>query len=456
MGVSSLNESGTVNLNLAGRIIKNRYRLDEQTGETGVYTTFRAFDMLESTPVTIKLLRPGPGDLVEVSNPFLAAARRNARADHPALVKVCDFGMEEQTAFVVEEPVEAAGLETRLSEGNRMNMKGFLNFAYQLTEAVDQIHQAGSVHGNIVAGNVYILPGARIKLADAGYPFVNRATNRIILPVPRDAGREEDLRGLGFLFYHCVTGKTLDPALLPEDSPTPRLDLGEEVPPKVVQILEKSLSRGDKSRFASASEMLREIGVALQRQDPMAVLPTAIPVEEEAPPPQSFLRRLSKVQLAVGAAAIILLVVLLVVVIANSLIPGDKTNTPNLVGRNIEEAFKEAENLGLKLVVGREEHRADIKADRVVSQVPEAGKRVPQGEIITVVVSLGPLQVPNLSGLSLNDAAALLKSRSLEVGEVFYETSTEYRPGIVIESDPPYGAGVSGGEKVDLVVSKAP
>ena len=276
------------------------------------------------------------------------------------------------------------------------------------------------------------------------------------MPFPKEANREEDLRALGFLFYRCLSGRELDPALLAGRLAHPRLDLGEEIPSKVTQLLEKSLSRGEKSRFASAQDMLKEIGNALQRENPMATLPGAVP-EEEAPPPRGFIQRLSKTQMIVGSSVLAVLLILLIIWLLSSPILKNKTDTPNLVGKNVEEARKEAESRGLKMVESdKKEYRSDIKADRVISQSPTAGKRIPQGETIVVVISLGPLQVPNLSGLPIDDAVALIKSRGLEVGGITYEATTEYRPGIVIESEPPYGAGISGGDKISLVVSKAP
>jgi eukaryotic-like serine/threonine-protein kinase len=357
----------------------------------------------------------------------------------------------------VEEPVEGEALDAKFSGGRKMNVQGFLNFAYQVTEAVEQLHAAGSVHGNIRPENIYILPASKIKLANAGYPYVDPAGGQVLVPFPKEANREADLKSLGFLFYRCLTGRELDPALLGGDSPTPRLDLGEEVPAKVTQILEKTLSRGENARFASAGDLRKELGVALQRENPMAVLPGAAPPEEEPPPPpQGFLHRFSRTQIIVGAVVLAVLAVVLVMEVLALLGPRNRVDTPNLVDKNVEEARKEAESDGLEMVVTREEYRSDIKAGRVVSQNPPAGKRINEGDTISVVVSTGPLQVPNLSLLPVEDATALLRSRGLEVGDLYYEVTSEYRPGIVLDSDPPFGTEVSGGDRVDLVVSKSP
>lgn len=451
-----LNETGEAGELFSGRIIKNRYRLDDKAGSTSVCTVYRGFDLLESSPVAIKVLDPAPGAMPEVRNPFLAAARRSARLEFPTLVAVHDFGLEEQTAFAVEEPVEGETLDSKLSSGRKMNLRGFLSFAYQVTEAVDQLHSAGGVHGNIRAENIYILPASKIKIANAGYPYVDPASGGVVVPFPKDVNREADLRSLGLLFYRCLTGRELDPALLEVDSPMPRLDLGEEVPAKVTQILEKTLSRGEKARFAGAGELLKEVGVALQRENPVAVLPGAAPKEEAETPPSGLLHRFSRKQMIIGAAVLAAVLVLLVIELFSLLSPKNKVDTPNLVDRNVEEALKEAENKSLKMVVGKEEYRSDIKAGRVLSQNPPAGKRIDEGSTVTVVVSLGPLQVPNLSLLPVDDAVALLKSRGLDVGNLYYEETSEYRPGIVLESDPVFGTELSGGDKVDLTVSKSP
>ena len=75
--------------------------------------------------------------------------------------------------------------------------------------------------------------------------------------------------------------------------------------------------------------------------------------------------------------------------------------------------------------------------------------------MIKVLQSLGPLTVPNLVGLSLEDARMVLESRGFKVGEIIYRDLPEYRENTVVETDPSYGSKLSSGDAVNLVVAGA-
>lgn|GEM_PF-933095 len=443
-----------------GRIIKNRYRLDQSLGTRDGYSLFIAYDLLLEQKVVVKALdeRGQPGESPAgkaAASSLLAAARRIARLQHPGLVKVLDFGMEGEAAFVIEEDSGGVLLSDKLAEKERMSLRGFLSFAALASEALEALHRSGGAHGDIRPEKVLLLPGGGVKLADAGYP--RPAAGGGLHPVvPGPPAQAEDIRALGALLYRCMTGKDLDPRLLQGESATPRLDLGEEVPPKVARIVEKALSRGEHARFRDAGELRRELEAALRRESPLqATQPAGVPTGgsppgEERPRILGLERRWLLVASGVLALAFAALLAWLVV----SPLLRTKVEVPNLVRRNVEEARREAESRGFRFREGGAEYNAYFEADRVITQTPAAGKRVAKGSEITVVVSRGPLTVPYLRGLLVEDARAALKREGLEVGEVFYEETDEYKPGVVLGSDPPEGTRLSGGEKVNLVVSR--
>ena len=74
--------------------------------------------------------------------------------------------------------------------------------------------------------------------------------------------------------------------------------------------------------------------------------------------------------------------------------------------------------------------------------------------VIKVLRSLGPLTVPNLIGLTLDDARNVLEDRGFKVGEIVYREVPGYSDDRVVETDPPYGSKLSTGDAVDLVVNQ--
>ncbi len=439
-----------------GKLIKNRYRVDQFVRENSIYREYSGYDLLLSRQVTIKFLRENLAGNREIRNHFLATAHRNARIRHSYLTEVYDFGMEDHDAFVIEEEVKGEPLSVKLQQGRRMSILGFLEFACKVTEALDALHRFGGVHGNLVPEKVMLLPEKNVKLVDSGYPFTRPGNGRIYLPLPREPFYEEDVRELGKLLFLTLNGEPLPASALEVELPTPVLDFKVEVPPKVKQILEKSLSRGERSRFDSAGEMLKELKVAYQREIPLSALAMERKEEVELPTKKFSLRDLSRTQKILGISIIGLCLLFLAIWLLASPLFKRSVEVPNLVGKNVEEVERELESRGLKLKVTRTERRADVQENRVVSQSPEGGKFLKEGSSVLVVVSAGPLKVPNVSGLPLSDATALIKARGLKVGEITYSFTSEYPDNVVIESVPPYGTEVSEKDEINLLVSRNP
>jgi beta-lactam-binding protein with PASTA domain len=142
--------------------------------------------------------------------------------------------------------------------------------------------------------------------------------------------------------------------------------------------------------------------------------------------------------------------------ILSTIIAPSKVQVPNFVNMSVEEAMKVANGNDLGIMVVDRTYDADVKLNYIISQNPEGGVMVERKTVIQVLESLGPLTVPNLVGLSLEDAQMVLKSRGFKVGEINYREDANYSPNRVMETDPPYGAKLSSEAAVNLVVSSSP
>jgi serine/threonine-protein kinase len=127
---------------------------------------------------------------------------------------------------------------------------------------------------------------------------------------------------------------------------------------------------------------------------------------------------------------------------------------PNLIGLTEDEAHDAAEELGLILVVSDDtvEVSADSGLDGLVAQQnPESGTEVSAGSEITVRLGdVRQVTVPNLIGLSLEEAEAALEDRGLEierVEDVVVDPDSGLE-GLVAEQDPAVGTDVDDGSTV--------
>lgn len=436
-----------------GKILRRRYRLDERIAVGRTVEVFRAFDLLEEEEVAVKLPLPHLLSDRDFCDAFRSAAHRATRLRHPSLVEVTDYGLEEGRPFVVMEMVEQKTLHELLDTGRKMKPVGALYFALEMAKLLAYLHEQGVVHGSLDERHVFIFPGRRAKVSDAGFPVL-LGGGASPHPISQDARR--DIQDLGFLLYRSLTGR--GKAEASEDIRSGKLRWDDQVPARMQRLVRDCLDSSGGGGFPSSELLLRETISTLREEQPMVDVTLEPPGAaaagaERAAPVRIPLPHLKRWQLWVGVALLAAAAVFVVVWILSSVITESKVEVPNLVNMSTEEATKIAgeRDLGL-LVVGRE-YDADVRANYIISQDPEVGVMVKKKTVIRVLESLGPLTVPNLIGLSLNDARMVLESRGFKVGEVVYREVPGYSDNRVVETDPPYGSRLSSGDAVNMVVS---
>lgn len=129
---------------------------------------------------------------------------------------------------------------------------------------------------------------------------------------------------------------------------------------------------------------------------------------------------------------------------------------PGVIGMEAQKAKALLEEVGL--VVSVEEKENDSEEPGIVfEQSLDKGTEAQVGDSITILVSKQKkVTVPNLEGLSLEEAKAKLKAEGLSVGNVTQKNSDSYSPNQVMSQNVSPGSEVEKGSKVDLVVSSGP
>lgn len=132
---------------------------------------------------------------------------------------------------------------------------------------------------------------------------------------------------------------------------------------------------------------------------------------------------------------------------------------PGVTGLSYETAFNTLAGKGF-VVNKTESYSATVEKGNVISQSPEAGTKAPAGSAVTVNVSLGQedtkVRVPNLIGVTEDEAIAKLIEAGLAVGNVGEIASDEVDKGLVCYQSYSYGSYVEKGTSVDFKVSMGP
>ena len=135
--------------------------------------------------------------------------------------------------------------------------------------------------------------------------------------------------------------------------------------------------------------------------------------------------------------------------------PDSVTLPDNLVGMSPDDARKAVEALGLKWDVNSSKVASDTVPEGKVAQTnPSPGSKVKAGQTITAYLSSGSdqVEVPDLSGMSQDQARSALKAVGLELGNVSTVDSDKEKDRIV-EQDPDSGSKVKKGTSIAVSVS---
>ena len=133
-----------------------------------------------------------------------------------------------------------------------------------------------------------------------------------------------------------------------------------------------------------------------------------------------------------------------------------EVTVPDLRGKSQRQAEISLARLGLvegRLLKGA---HVSIPRDVVIRTEPAAGKVLRVGDRVDVVISAGAVQgrqkLPELSGLPLERASAILDSLGFQIGTVSRKPLPKKTSNSVLEQRPASGEYLDAGTSVDLVI----
>ncbi len=247
--------------------------LRERLGGGGFGTVYRAFDPALDREVALKLYH---GDATDSRS--LDEARRLARVRHPNVLTVHGVAVHDGRAGLWADLVRGKSLAERVESDGPLGPVETTTIGADLCRALAAIHGAGLVHGDLKPSNVMREVGGRIVLMDfgaaqertgdsdepvSGTPVVS-APEVLRGEAPSPAA---DLYSLGVLLYYLVTGKYPLPARSARSvreahrsgSSIPLSDARPDLPPALVETIERALEPDSGRRFGSAGAMERAL-----------------------------------------------------------------------------------------------------------------------------------------------------------------------------------------------------
>src|ERR1700693_5793784 len=142
------------------------YEILSAIGAGGMGEVYKARDTRLDRTVAIKVLPTHLAGRAELRERFEREAKTIARLNHPHICALYDIGQQDGIDYLVMEYLEGETLAQRLQKG-ALPMEQALQFAIEISDALDKAHRKGITHRDLKPGNI-MLTKTGTKLLDFG------------------------------------------------------------------------------------------------------------------------------------------------------------------------------------------------------------------------------------------------------------------------------------------------
>ncbi|MBW1895239.1 MAG: serine/threonine protein kinase, partial [Deltaproteobacteria bacterium] len=242
--------------------------------------------------LVIKKILPHLTTEDELVKYFIDEAKIAALLQHENIIHVYDFGNIEDSYFIAMEFLFGKDLQLVIKKSSeielQIGLENILYIASKICDGLDYAHKLKNlqgealnvIHRDISPQNIFVTYDGHVKIIDFGIAKtavqstktqVGLVKGKLAYMSPEQAGSQvidhrSDIFAVGIILYELVTarrmfeGETLEifSRVIEADFEAPE-NIVADLPPKLIEILNKSLAKDPDHRYKSCSEMLADI-----------------------------------------------------------------------------------------------------------------------------------------------------------------------------------------------------
>lgn len=485
--------------NNIGKVLNDRYVLNEVIGIGGMAVVYKAYDRLIDREVAIKVLKDEFVSNSLFRKRFTNESRAIAMLSHANIVDVYDVNLDGDFQYIVMEFVDGITLKQYIDKKKDLSWSEALFFTSQILNALSHAHERGIIHRDIKPHNIMLLSDGTIKVADFGIARVSKfdtvtmtekaiGSVHYISPEQASGGKideKSDIYSVGVLLYEMITGvlpfegDTPVTVALMQVQATPKkpTDVKASVPIGLEEITLKAMSKNPEKRYQSAQEMLDDIEKFKKDPEmtfgydcfideaPTRAIDLVLDNDNKGAKNKNNLENFLPVLFGILTALAIFSIVIGIVYFKNTRNnPTGVIEIPDLVGKKFADVSASKDYTDkFTIIKDNDEYSNQYEEGIIINQNPTKSEKVLKGTEIRVIVSRGirVVDVPDISNLESQQAIQQLQSKGF-VPEKIYEQSDTIKEGNVIRTNPdklvkaPYGSIVkvyiSSGSSVQKVI----
>ncbi len=288
------------------RMLGDRYEIGEVIGRGGMAEVHEGRDLRLGRRVAVKILRPDLAKDPTFQARFRREAQSAAALNHPNIVAVYDTGEDTLTSpdgqqvvvpYIVMEYVDGMTLRQLLASGRRLLPERALEISAGILSALDYAHRHGIVHRDIKPANVMLTRTGDVKVMDFGIARAMNDTGNTMTATsavmgtaqylsPEQARGEvvdsrSDLYSAGVLLYELLTGKPPFTGDSPvsiayqhvSEMPVPPSQVDAGVSPEIDAVVLHALAKRTDDRYQTAADFRADVERAVAGAPVTAAVP---------------------------------------------------------------------------------------------------------------------------------------------------------------------------------------
>ena len=302
-----------------------QYVLVEKLGDGGMGEVWKGQHSHLDYEVAIKFLKPQFAHDADLQERFLNEGKRQAKLDHPNIVRAIDFISEPGRHYLVMKFIEGIGLDRRIEDSRGpLPLDETLEISYQVLSALGYAHSHGVIHRDVKPSNILIDRNRTCYLTDFGIALavgqqrVTR-TGTVIgtayymspeqIRRPHTVDQRSDVYAFGVVLFEMLTGvppfdaedgnEFLVKQAHVEQQPPKPSNLNPAVTKQIEAVVLCALAKNPDERWSTCEEMIEALELAgsgklpLVRRTRPQGMPTPAPVIATPPTRSGALRRAS-------------------------------------------------------------------------------------------------------------------------------------------------------------------
>lgn len=271
-----------------GVFLGKRYEILSRIGSGGMADVYKGKDHKLNRYVAIKVLKSDYRTDEVFIQKFLSEAQAAAGLMHPNVVNVYDVGQDRGLYYMVMELVEGITLKEYIEKKGKLTAKETISISIQMVTGIQAAHNQHIIHRDIKPQNIIISKEGKVKVTDFGIARATTATKTISGNImgsvhytsPEQArgavvDERSDIYSAGVTMYEMITGhvpfdgdSTVTVALkhLQEQIISPAKEV-PDIPYSLECIIMKSTQKVPENRYLNCQDLILDLKRSLVNPD---------------------------------------------------------------------------------------------------------------------------------------------------------------------------------------------